>query len=75
MAGLSEHKKHLRRLTVDSPNDPISFPAPAAIFADEVRSYGPVPAFNLLENLADFRYCLSANNLKTSKKILSTKLV
>ena len=48
MAGLSEHK-HLRRITVDSPNGPISFPAPAAIFADEVRSYGPVPALNSLE--------------------------
>ena len=48
MAGLSDHK-HLRRITVDSPNGPISFPAPAAIFADEVRSYGPVPALNLLE--------------------------
>ena len=48
MAGLSVHK-HLRRITVDSPNGPISFPAPAAIFADEVRSYGPVPALNSLE--------------------------
>jgi crotonobetainyl-CoA:carnitine CoA-transferase CaiB-like acyl-CoA transferase len=48
MAGLSAHR-HLRRITVDSPNGPVSFPAPAATFADEVRSYGPVPALNLLE--------------------------
>lgn len=48
MAGLSAHR-HLRRITVDSPNGPVSFPAPAATFADEERSYGPVPALNLLE--------------------------
>lgn len=43
MAGLSAHP-HLRRITVDTPNGPVSYPAPAAIFAGEVRSYGPVPA-------------------------------
>lgn len=43
MAGLSEHP-HLRRITVDTPNGPVSYPAPAAIWADEERSYGPVPA-------------------------------
>ncbi|MCX7568130.1 CaiB/BaiF CoA-transferase family protein [Sulfitobacter sp. F26169L] len=48
MAGLSGHA-HLRRITVDSPNGPVSFPAPAAIFADETRSYGAVPALNPLE--------------------------
>lgn len=48
MAGLSTHK-HLRRITVDSPNGPVSFPAPAATFADEDRSYGPIPALNPLE--------------------------
>lgn len=48
MAGLSDHK-HLRRITVDSPNGPVSFPAPAATFAGEDRSYGPVPALNPLE--------------------------
>ena len=42
MAGLSAHP-HLRRIEVKSPNGPVSFPAPAPIFADEPRAYGPVP--------------------------------
>ena len=45
MAGLSKHA-HLRRVTVDSANGPVSFPAPAAIFDGEERTYGPVPALN-----------------------------
>jgi crotonobetainyl-CoA:carnitine CoA-transferase CaiB-like acyl-CoA transferase len=49
MAGLSGHP-HLRRITVDSPNGPVSFPAPGAVFAGEERSYGPVPALNPLED-------------------------
>lgn len=48
MEGLSTHP-HLRRITVDSPNGPVSFPAPAAIFSGEPRSYGPVPALKPLE--------------------------
>jgi len=43
MAALSAHP-HLRRITVDSPAGPVSFPAPAPIFAGAERSYGPVPA-------------------------------
>ncbi len=43
MAGLSDHP-HLRRITVDTPNGPVSFPAPAARVAGEDRAYGPVPA-------------------------------
>lgn len=43
MEGLSHHP-HLRRITVDTPNGPVSYPAPAAIFEDERRSYGAVPA-------------------------------
>ncbi|MCK7614846.1 CaiB/BaiF CoA transferase family protein [Roseibium sediminicola] len=49
MAGLSAHP-HLRRVTVDSPNGKVSFPAPAAIFKDAPRSYGPIPALNPLES-------------------------
>ncbi|MHA6324273.1 CaiB/BaiF CoA transferase family protein [Roseivivax sp. CAU 1753] len=49
MAGLSGHT-HLRRIIVDSPNGPVSLPAPAAIFADDDRSYGPVPALNPLQD-------------------------
>lgn len=43
MAGLSQHP-HLRRVTVETPNGPVSIPEPAAIFAGELRTYGPVPA-------------------------------
>lgn len=45
MAGLADHP-HLQRVTVDSPNGPISFPAPGFAFADELRHYGPVPGLN-----------------------------
>lgn len=43
MEGLSQHP-HLRRITVDTAHGPVSYPAPAAIFEGEQRSYGPVPA-------------------------------
>lgn len=43
MAALSAHP-HLRRVTVDSPAGPVSFPAPAPIFMGEERRYGAVPA-------------------------------
>ncbi|MFC0340736.1 CaiB/BaiF CoA transferase family protein [Paracoccus niistensis] len=42
MDGLSRHP-HLRRITVDTPNGPVSYPAPAPVFAGETRDYGPVP--------------------------------
>ncbi len=48
MEGLSTHP-HLRRVTVDSPNGPVSFPAPGAIFRGEERSYGAVPRLAPLE--------------------------
>ncbi len=48
MAGLSGHA-HLRRITVESPNGLVSFPAPAPVFSDVERSYGPVPALNPLK--------------------------
>jgi len=43
MAGLARHP-HLRRFEVETPNGPVSLPAPAPIFAGERRLYGPVPA-------------------------------
>lgn len=43
MAGLSVHP-HLRRITVDTPNGPVSYPAPAMIVAGDTRGYGAVPA-------------------------------
>ena len=45
MAGLSTHP-HLRRITVDTPNGPVSYPAPAARWKDEPRDYGPVPGLD-----------------------------
>jgi itaconate CoA-transferase len=48
MAGLSAHP-HLRRITVETPNGPVSLPAPAPIFAGEARHYGSVPALGPLD--------------------------
>jgi len=42
MADLSVHP-HLRRITVDTPNGPVAYPAPGAIWIDAERSYGAVP--------------------------------
>lgn len=42
MEALSKHP-HLRRITVDTPNGPVSLPAPAPVFVNENRTYGPVP--------------------------------
>ena len=39
-----EKHPHLRRITIGSPNGPLSYPAPAAQWAGESRKYGPVPA-------------------------------
>jgi itaconate CoA-transferase len=43
MAGLARHP-HLRRIRVETPNGPVSYPAPAAQWRGEYRTYGPVPA-------------------------------
>ncbi|MGR7994462.1 CaiB/BaiF CoA transferase family protein [Xanthobacter sp. ZOL 2024] len=43
MAALSRHP-HLRRITVETPAGPVSFPAPAPIVQGAPRVYGPVPA-------------------------------
>ena len=40
---LAQHP-HLRRITIGSPNGPLSYPAPAAQWAGAPRQYGPVPA-------------------------------
>jgi crotonobetainyl-CoA:carnitine CoA-transferase CaiB-like acyl-CoA transferase len=42
MAGLAVHP-HLRRITVETPAGPVSYPAPAPIVADAPRHYGAVP--------------------------------
>jgi formyl-CoA transferase len=43
VAGLARHP-HLRRITVETPRGPISYPAPAERRASASRHYGPVPA-------------------------------
>jgi formyl-CoA transferase len=43
MDALSAHP-HTRRVTVETPNGPVAYPAPAAIVDGETRRYGPVPA-------------------------------
>jgi itaconate CoA-transferase len=43
MADLAHHP-HLRRIEVDTPAGPVSYPAPAAIVVDQPRQYGAVPA-------------------------------
>ena len=43
MAALSAHP-HLRRITVETPAGPVSYPAPAPIFNGTPRTYGDVPA-------------------------------
>jgi crotonobetainyl-CoA:carnitine CoA-transferase CaiB-like acyl-CoA transferase len=43
MESLSSHP-HLRRITVDSPNGVVSYPAPAAIIVGETRTYGAIPS-------------------------------
>lgn len=42
MEGLAHHP-HLRRITVDTPAGPVSYPAPAPIFSDQSRTYAAVP--------------------------------
>jgi formyl-CoA transferase len=42
MADLAKHP-HLRRIEVDTPAGPVSYPAPAAIVVDQPRRYGAVP--------------------------------
>lgn len=42
MEGLSHHP-HLRRISVETPNGPVSYPPPAPVFSDHERAYGPVP--------------------------------
>jgi formyl-CoA transferase len=43
VAGLAGHP-HLRRMTVDTPSGPVSYPATAERYAAVARRYGPVPA-------------------------------
>jgi formyl-CoA transferase len=42
-AGLAQHP-HLRRISVDTPTGPVSYPAPAPLRSGEPRRYGAIPA-------------------------------
>jgi itaconate CoA-transferase len=42
-AALARHP-HLRRINLQTPSGPVAVPAPAAQWATQSRSYGPVPA-------------------------------
>lgn len=46
MSGLSTHP-HLRRITVDTPNGPVSMPAPAPVFDGQERQFGAVPSLDM----------------------------
>lgn len=46
------HHPHLRRMTVRTPNGPVSYPAPGAIFIGEPRAYAGVPALHSIEGPA-----------------------
>ncbi len=51
MADLARHP-HLRRIEVNTPAGPVSYPAPAAIVVDQPRHYGAVPAIGERTNIA-----------------------
>jgi len=48
VAGLSEHP-HLRRITVETPNGPVAYPAPAPLFDGAARRLGAVPGLSPME--------------------------
>ncbi|TAH64896.1 MAG: CoA transferase [Rhodopseudomonas palustris] len=52
MADLSTHP-HLRRIEVNTPNGPVSYPAPAAIFVGDQRRYRAVPAIGQNQDQAN----------------------
>ncbi len=49
MERLSKHP-HLRRITVETPNGPVSYPSPAPVVAGEERHYGSVPALGQFDH-------------------------
>jgi formyl-CoA transferase len=51
LADLAVHP-HLRRIEVDTPAGPVSYPAPAAIVIDQPRHYGAVPGIGKRTRIA-----------------------
>ena len=52
IADLAVHP-HLRRIEVDTPNGPVSYPAPAAIVVGQPRHYGAVPGIGERTSVAE----------------------
>ncbi len=50
MDDLTKHP-HLRRITVETPNGAVSYPAPAPLVVGEARNYGAVPAVGDADDL------------------------
>jgi len=53
---VSKHP-HLRRVTVETPNGLVAYPAPAPVFDGETRAYGPVPALSKVEIVSEASGC------------------
>ncbi len=51
MADLAVHP-HLRRIEIDTPNGPVSYPAPAVIVVDQPRQYGAIPGIGEQPSMA-----------------------
>jgi itaconate CoA-transferase len=69
MADLSGHP-HLRRIEVDTPAGPVTYPAPAAMVVGQLRHYGAVPGIGERADTAKakdkHKEKLSPSRIKTS---------
>jgi len=65
MADLADHP-HLRRIEVDTPGGPVSYPAPAAIVVGSPRHYGAVPAIGERADAAKHKAKASPVRIKSS---------
>ena len=67
LADLAAHP-HLRRIAVDTPTGPASYPAPAARHAGAPRQYGAVPALGEHTNKIRAEFTTPAANAPIAKK-------
>jgi formyl-CoA transferase len=65
MADLAVHP-HLRRIEIDTPNGPVSYPAPAAIVVDQPRHYGAIPRIGEQPSMAKASAEVSPAKAKSS---------
>jgi formyl-CoA transferase len=61
MAALSRHP-HLSRIEVATEAGPVRFPAPATVFVDAPRSYGPVPAIGQQTDIVIAEFAAKGGN-------------